>query len=89
VEGQNIGDEQVLRKLAADCNIPDELIEAAWSDPYTQGPEDKTPQALLPYLQYAGAIQATSVPTFIFSKEILSGVVSKDELRQAARNMTG
>ena len=89
VEGQNIGDEQVLRKLAADCNLPDELIEAAWSDPYTQGPEDKTPQALLPYLQYAGAIQATSVPTFIFNKEILSGVVSKDELRQAARNMTG
>ena len=89
VNGQNIGDEQVLRKLAAECDIPDEIIEAAWSDPYTHGPEDQTPKALLPYLQYAGAIQASSVPTFIFSKEILSGVVTTDTLMEAARNMIG
>lgn len=89
VDGQNIGDEQVLRELAAQCNIPDQLIEMAWNDPYSEGPEDKTPAALLPYLQYAGAIQATSVPTFIFSKEILTGVVTKEALMEAARNMAG
>lgn len=89
VEGQNIGDEEVLRKLAAECDIPDEIIEAAWSDPYTRGPQDQTPKALLAYLQYAGALQASSVPTFIFSKEILSGVVTKDTLMEAARNMIG
>jgi len=89
VEAQNIGDEDVLRKLATESAIPDEIIEAAWSDPHTHGPEEQTPKALLPYLQYAGAIQASSVPTFIFSKEILSGVVTTEALMEAARQMIG
>ena len=87
VEGQNIGDEQVLINLAAECNIPDNTVKQAWSDPYTHGPADKVPEPLLPYLQYAGAIQAQSVPTFVFNKEMLTGVVEKKVLKQAAKNM--
>ncbi|MDH5473562.1 MAG: DsbA family protein [Gammaproteobacteria bacterium] len=89
LEGLNIGKEEVLRQLAADCHIPDAIIETAWSDPFTRGHEDNTPAALLPYLQYAGAIQARSVPTFIFDKNILTGVVSTDNLLKAAKNMSG
>ncbi len=87
IEGQNIGDEQILRKLANECSIPEQLIEQAWSTPYTHGPADKTPKPLLVYLQYASAIQAKSVPTFVFDKQILTGVVEKKTLKQAAEEM--
>lgn len=88
VEGQNIGDERVLRKLAEECNIPDNIIDQAWSDPDTYGPADNVPKPLLRYLQYAGAIQSKSVPTFIFKKELITGVVNKETLMRAAKNMT-
>ena len=87
VDGENIGDEQVLRRIAAECTIPDTLIEQAWSIPHADGPPDSVPKPLLRYLQYAGAIQATSVPTYIFGKEILTGVVETRTLQEAARNM--
>lgn len=89
VEGQNIGNEQVLRNLAAECDIPEQIIETAWSDPHCSGPGDITPKPLLAYLQYAGAIQATSVPTFVFGKEILTGVVTKDTLLETASRTHG
>jgi predicted DsbA family dithiol-disulfide isomerase len=82
VDGMNIGDEQVLRQIAAECGIPDNLVEQAWSDPFTHGPADQVPAPLLPYLQYAGAINARSVPTFVFGKELLSGAVEPGLLRQ-------
>lgn len=87
VEGQNIGDEQVLRNLAAECQIPEQVIEKAWNDPHSKGPDEITPEPLLPYLQYAGAIQATSVPTFVFGKEILTGVVNRESLLETASRM--
>lgn len=87
VEAQNIGDEVVLRRIAADCQIPDNIVEQAWSDPFTHGPADSVPASLLPYLQYAGAINARSVPTFVFGKEMLTGVVDQKVLRQTASHM--
>ena len=84
VDGLNIGDEQVLIEIANQCQIPQHIIEQARSDPFTHGPEDSVPKALLPYLQYAGAIQASSVPTFVFGTEMLTGVVDKDTLMKAA-----
>ena len=88
VDGKNIGYEALLREIAADCKIPDEIMEQAWSDPCSRGPASATPKGLLPYLQYASAINARSVPTFVFGKEILTGVVNRDTLKQAARNMS-
>jgi len=87
VEAQNIGDETVLRRIAVDCHIPDNIVEQAWSDPFTHGPADSVPASLLPYLQYAGAINARSVPTFVFGKEMLTGVVDQKVLRQTASHM--
>ena len=89
VDGLNIGDEQVLRTIATECHIPDSLVEQAWSDPFCRGPADSVPGPLLPYLQYAGAINARSVPTFVFGKEMLTGVVETEILRQTAGNMLG
>ncbi|MFW2374125.1 MAG: DsbA family oxidoreductase [Gammaproteobacteria bacterium] len=88
VDGLNIGDEQVLRTLAADCDIPNSVISDAWNDPYANGPAESIPQPLLPYLQYAAAIQASSVPTFVIGKEIFTGVVDKKMLLQAAQSLT-
>jgi predicted DsbA family dithiol-disulfide isomerase len=87
VEGQNIGDEKVLRKLAKECEIPGLIIDEAWSDPHTHGPEDSVPKPLLAYLQYAGAIKASSVPTFVFNTEMLTGVVDTDTLKKAAEKV--
>lgn len=87
VDGLNIGDEQVIRDIARACDIPDSVISAAWSDPYANGPPNSVPQALLPYLQYAGTLQARSVPTFVIGKEIFTGVVDKKILHQAASNL--
>jgi predicted DsbA family dithiol-disulfide isomerase len=87
VEGQNIGNEQILRNIAKECCIPDNIVEQAWSDPYTNGSTDDIPKSLLPYLQYAGAIQAKSVPTFVFNKKMLNGVVEKKVLIQTAKDM--
>lgn len=85
IEGKNIGDESVLRDIAKQNNIPESLINQAWSDKYASGPADSVPTSLLPYLQYAGALQAKSVPTFIIGKEMLNGVVTREKLLQAAK----
>ncbi|MBT7410217.1 MAG: hypothetical protein HN826_10990 [Methylococcales bacterium] len=87
VDGQNIGDESILRNIANECHIPEYIIEKAWQEPYANGPEDKTPKLLLPYLQYAGSINASSVPTIIINNQKLSGVVEKSVLKNAARLM--
>ncbi len=87
VEARNIGDEKVLRQIAADCQIPPNIIEQAWSDPFANGPADSVPASLLPYLQYAGAINARSVPTFVFGKEMLTGVVDHQVLLETASHM--
>lgn len=88
VDGLNIGDEQVLRDIARQYDIPNSVIAEAWSDPHADGPAEATPRALLPYLQYAGAIQARSVPTFVIGKEVFTGVVDKKMLFQAAHKLT-
>jgi len=84
IDGLNIGDEQVLRDIAKQCEIPNKLLEQAWSVEHAQGPADKTPKPLLPYLQYAGAIQSRSVPTYVFGNEMLNGAIETASLKQAA-----
>lgn len=85
IEGKNIGDENILRDIAKQNNISESLINQAWADKYANGPADSVPSNLLPYLQYAGALQAKSVPTFIIGKEMLSGVVTREKLLRAAK----
>lgn len=87
IEGKNIGDESVLRDIARQNNIPENMVNQAWSDKHANGPADSVPSSLLRYLQYAGAIQAKSVPTFIFDDQMLSGAVSKEKLLEAASQL--
>jgi len=84
IEGRNIGEESVLRDIARQQKIPDSLLEQAWSVPHADGQADSVPPPLLRYLQYAGALQAKSVPTFIIGKQLLNGVVSRQQLLDAA-----
>lgn len=86
IDGLNIGDEAVLRDIARENSIPENIVNQAWSDPYANGPENSVPASLLPYLQYAGAINARSVPTFIIGDQLLPGVVSRKTLLAAAEN---
>ncbi len=87
IQGLDIGDEHLLRQLANECRISQHLVDQAWSDPSSYGPSDAIPQRLLPYLQYAGYLQASSVPTFVIGQELLTGAVSENNLRQAAERI--
>ena len=84
IDGLNIGDEKILRDIAKQCDIPDSLLEQAWSVEHAHGPADTVPKPLLPYLQYAGALQSRSVPTYVFGKEMLNGAIETSALKQAA-----
>ena len=84
IQGKNIGDESVLREIAREHHIPEQLVNQAWGDKYADGPADSVPGSLLPYLQYAGAIKAKNVPTYIIGEQMLSGVVTRDKLLSAA-----
>lgn len=86
IHNQDIGDETVLRHLAQQHGLDNNLVSQAWHTEYSNGPADQTPKPLLPYLQYASAIQATSVPTFAFGQTLLSGAVATSALRAAAKN---
>jgi len=86
IDGKNIGDETVLREIARENNIPENIVNQAWSDEFANGPAGSVPSSLLSYLQYAGALQAKSVPTFIIGKKMLSGVVTRQKLLDLAKN---
>lgn len=87
VHHQDIGDEALLRQLAKQHGINDTLVDQAWSTEFANGPAGQTPKPLLTYLQYAGSINARSVPTFAIGKELLTGAVDTITLRDAAKKM--
>ncbi len=84
IEGRNIGDEDVLRDIAEQNNVPQSVVDQAWRDQYARGPADSVPASLLPYLQYAGYLKATSVPTMIIHDQMHSGVLSREKLLELA-----
>lgn len=81
VEGQNIGDPQVLVTLADECGVPPETVEKAWTDPAYS---DRLQRNL------AAAVKsgATGTPTFFIGEKTLTGAVS-DETLLAAANAAG
>lgn len=80
VDGQNIGDRNVLRKIAAGCGLNKKVIEAAWTDEQLQ-------QRLLENFNSARAHEIQSVPSFIFGERTLTGVVAESTFREAARQL--
>ncbi len=80
-EGKNIGDMDVLRKIAEDTGVPMEMVERAWSDPRYEEQLKKQGKA-------AARVGITGIPTFVFgNKSILVGAVPVDMLRKAARDV--
>ncbi|MDA3869106.1 MAG: DsbA family protein [Gammaproteobacteria bacterium] len=77
VEGKNIGDRDVLRKIGRECDIDDAFINAAWTDPVH-------PQRLLANFEQARRHQIKSVPSFVFGDRVLTGVVEEAVMREAA-----
>ncbi len=77
VDGKNIGDKNILRKIAAGCGINSKIIESAWTDTTYK-------QRLINNFSSARSHQIQSVPSFIFGDRVLTGVVAEATFRDAA-----
>jgi predicted DsbA family dithiol-disulfide isomerase len=76
-ERQNIGDRDVLRAIAGECGIPEEIVDQAWSDAVYE-------KRLRDQFWRAAQIGVQGVPAFLFDRYIVSGAVSADTLYRAA-----
>ena len=77
VDGENIGDKNILGKIAAGCGINSKIIESAWTDATYK-------QRLIDNYSSARRHQIQSVPSFIFGDRVLTGVVAEATFREAA-----
>ena len=78
VDGNNIGDRNILKKIAVSCGIDEKTIEAAWTDINHQN-------RLINNYQSARNQQIQSVPSFVFGDKVLTGVVAESTFREAAK----
>lgn len=78
-EGKNIGDVDVIRKIADETGIPRDTVESAWSDPRYEERLKRDNAA-------ASRIGITGIPTFIIAgKWIIEGAVPLDMLRKVVQ----
>jgi predicted DsbA family dithiol-disulfide isomerase len=75
--GKNIGDEEVLRELANDSGIPEEIVEGAWT-------HKKFEARLKLNYQAAQKFGVSGTPTFIIGDQVISGAVPYQQLVRAA-----
>ena len=80
VDKKNIGDRNILRDIAKNCGIDDNVIDAAWAD-------EKYRQQLLENFNHARQHKVKSVPSFVFGERILTGVVDEAIMRGAAAEL--
>ena len=80
VDKRNIGDRNVLRDIAKECGINDQIIDAAWI-------EEKYQQRLVENLNHAKQHKIKSVPSFVFGERVLTGVVDEAIMREAAADL--
>jgi len=80
VDSRNIGDKNVLREIALSCGIDDDIIDAAWSNNIYE-------KRLINNYHSARQHGIQSVPSFVFGKRILTGVVSEKTFREAANEL--
>ncbi len=80
VDNKNIGDRDVLSKIAESCDIDKETIDSAWTD-------EKHQQRLLENFNAARKHDIQSVPSFAFGDRILTGVVTESTFREAAQQL--
>jgi len=78
-DGLNIGAEAVLRTLAAQCGVPEDTVEAAWSD-------EAYARRLQANLAAAGHVGVRATPTVFFSPaHRLDGAVPYQQFIECAR----
>jgi len=77
VAGENIGDIEVLKRIARVSGVSDEGINRAWTDPEVE-------KVLKVNLQMAVKAGVNGTPTFFIGQQRLTGAVSLARLRQAA-----
>ena len=80
VDSENIGNRDVLKKIAESCGIDKETVESAWTD-------EKYPRRLLENFNSARAHNVQSVPSFVFGDRVLTGVVAETTFREAAKKV--
>jgi predicted DsbA family dithiol-disulfide isomerase len=80
VDSRNIGDRDVLREIAAESGIDSAVVESAWQDSQYE-------QRILSNYQQARHHEIQAVPSFIFGERKLTGVVTEDVMRSAAREL--
>jgi predicted DsbA family dithiol-disulfide isomerase len=76
-ERKNIGDPEVLRAIAAECDIPAEVVDRAWED-------EQYEQRLRDHYWRGAQIGIQGVPGFLFGRHIVSGAVPTEVLERAA-----
>lgn len=77
-DAKNIGDDAVLRDLASQAGVPEEIVGRAWTDP-------AYPDILRRNRLIAAQLGVTGVPTFVIGNRILAGAVSVETLLDAAQ----
>jgi len=76
----NIGDRDVLRKIATECGIAEDVAEQAWNDPVYQ-------QRLRDQSWRAAQIGVQGVPAFLFGRYMVAGAVPAETLFGAAETV--
>jgi predicted DsbA family dithiol-disulfide isomerase len=78
-EGRNIGDAEILRELATECDVAAGTVERAWR-------EDRYEQQLQRYLVGAHELEVRATPTIFFGRENrLNGALPFEAFLRAAR----
>lgn len=80
VDSRNIGDRNILRELAAESGIDNEIVESAWHD-------SKYEQRIISNYHEARRHEIQAVPSFIFGERKLTGVVTEAVMRSAASEL--
>ncbi|VAW50775.1 hypothetical protein MNBD_GAMMA06-393 [hydrothermal vent metagenome] len=80
VDGKNIGNKDVLIKIAESCGIDKITIDSAWTD-------EKYQKRLLENFNSARKHEIQSVPSFVFNERTLTGVVTEKIFREAAEKV--
>ena len=81
VDGENIGNRNVLKKIASASGMDDETIDSSWID-------ETVKKRLLNNFNSARAHNIQSVPSFVFGERVLTGVVAESTFRDAAEQLS-
>lgn len=81
VAGENIGDRNVLKKIANSCDIDEKIIDSSWQDANIE-------KRIMNNFNTARTHNIQSVPSFIFGERVLTGVVAEATFREAASQLS-